>query len=102
MRRVLLCQKHDGEVKLTNDALALLIGFISVDHMLKVWDPNTGVDTMPTEWKRRATKRAQTAINAMGTNIGNVALAYWAVQDWGARIDYDEAGQQMWAVIDEC
>lgn len=99
MRRILLCTFQNGDTKLSPDAIALLIG-VSTDHMLERWDPHTGTSTLPTEFKRRATKRCTTARNALGTNAGNVAVAYWAVQTWGCRIDFDQTTGQTWAVID--
>ncbi|MDT5094856.1 MAG: hypothetical protein QOH60_4219 [Mycobacterium sp.] len=38
--------------------------------------------------------------DAMGTDIATVSLAFLATRDWGARIDFDEAAGEMWAVRD--
>ena len=101
VRRILLCAFVDGDTKPTHAGLALLLG-VSVDHLLEVWDPASGVDTLPTDLKRRGMKRAKSAKDALGNNVTSNVLGFWVSVDWPhARIDFDEAGGQMWAVIDE-
>lgn len=100
MKRILLCEYRGGDTKVTVDGTALLIG-ISTDDMLERWDPAAGADTMPGEWNRRGAKRAKHARNATGTNTATALLAYLAVRDLHARVDFDEAAGRMWAVIDE-
>lgn len=56
---------------------------------------------LPPELQRKGRKRAATARNALADDSPTLALAYWAVADWGARIDFDEKGGNMWAVIDD-
>jgi hypothetical protein len=100
MRRILLCQRGDDGVKTTADATALLCG-VTTEQLLEVWDPNSGPAALPADLQRRGVKRAKAARDALGDNAGFVVLAYWADYEWGARIDLDEAGGQMWAVRDE-
>jgi hypothetical protein len=99
-RRILLCQFDDGEVKLTRDGIAVMLG-IGVEELAERWDPTTGMEGLPADLKRKAQKRATTAKNAMGSNVGTYAIAYWAQIELGGRIDFDEAAGQMWAVLDE-
>jgi hypothetical protein len=100
MRRVLLCEYVGGETRLSNDGAALLVG-ISAEELLSRWDPASGVDALPADWKRRGAKRSRHARNAVGDNAATVVLAFLAMRDWRARIDFDEAAGQMWAVLDD-
>jgi hypothetical protein len=99
MRRILLCQRFDDEVKTTVDGLALLVG-VTTEELLEVWDPKSGAAALPPDLQRRGQKRAKTARDALGDSAGYVVLAYWADAEWGARVDLDEAGGQMWAIRD--
>lgn len=100
MRRILLCEFSSGETKLSHSGVALMIG-VSVDELLEKWDPTSGSDSMPDEWKRRGAKRALHARNATGEAAATVNLAYLAARDWGARVDFDEKAGRMWAVLDD-
>lgn len=98
--RILLCQRFDDGVKTTIDGTALLCG-VTTEALLAVWDPKSGPAALPADLQRRGQKRAKTARDALGGDPGYVVLAYWADYEWGARIDLDEAGGQMWAIRDE-
>ena len=100
MRRILLCQRSAHGVEVTVDGTALLCG-VTTEELLDVCDPKAGADALPPDLKRRAMKRTKTATDAFDSNAATAVLAYWAVAPWGARIDFDEAGGQMWAVLDE-
>ena len=100
MKRILLCQRSDDGVETTVDAIALMCG-VTTEELLDVWEPKAGAAALPADLQRRGQKRAKSARDAMGDNAITVALAYWAVNQWDARIDFDEAGGQMWAIRDE-
>jgi hypothetical protein len=99
-QRILLCTFADGDTKLTNDGCALLLG-TSVHHLLEVWNPEHGLDSLPTDLKRKGQKRSKAARDATGTNATNVCLAFWALYEWGARVDHDGTGGQLWAILDD-
>lgn len=99
MRRILLCQFRAGETQFTTAGLALLVG-VTVDELLQRWDPKAGAQNLPPDLQRKGHKRTETACNATGENTATVILAYWAAVQWNARIDFDQKGGQLWAVID--
>lgn len=99
LNRILLCEYIDGDTKPTRDGIALLVG-VTREDLLDRWNPQTGVDNLPDDLKRKGQKRAMHARNAIGSSITTEVLACLAFRDWGARIDFDEAAGQMWAIID--
>jgi hypothetical protein len=100
MRRIALWRRGTDPSGATVDAVALLLG-TTVEHLLDVWNPADGAQALPADLQRKGQKRAKAARDATGDNAGNECVAFWAVYEWGARIDWDEAAQVMWAVIDE-
>ena len=99
IKRILLCEYIDGDTKLTDDGTALLLG-ITTEDLLDRWNPQTGAGNLPDDLKRKGQKRAMHARNAIGSSITTEVLAYLAIRDRGARIDFDESAGQMWAVLE--
>jgi hypothetical protein len=100
VNRILLCEFKDGNTVPTDAGTALLYG-TSVEELLAVVKPGMKPADLPEGMKRKAHKRVKAARDALGSVAANDVLAWWAVTEWGARIDHDAESGQMWAVLDE-